>query len=79
MELLVANFDDAVTVDDLRMLFLTIGNVQGVEIFEVETRRHAVVQMHSRCAERAIIELDGEYWRGRRLVVIESPRPITSK
>lgn len=74
VELLVANFDDSITLADLTKLFRRFGEVRKIEMFNGRKQRYAVVEMHSRFADRAIADLDGNDWRGRRLVVTESPR-----
>jgi RNA recognition motif-containing protein len=72
--LFVANFPETVDSDDLENLFTPYGRVLSARVWwDLETgesRGFGFVEMQDENdADRAIDDLDGHWWRGRRLRV----------
>jgi RNA recognition motif-containing protein len=74
MVLFVANFDKQTDADDLRTLFSNYGTVVDVSIFRdrhtEESLGYAFVEIPDEWeAEKAISDLNGRWWNGRKLKV----------
>ena len=73
MKLFVSGFFELTTVSELAGLLEGCGEVTSVRLKKGEKRAYAIVEMFDDFgAERAIQELDGTEWKGRRLEVSES-------
>lgn len=74
----VGNIPYSATEDDLRNMFMTIGEVRTVKfINDHETGRfrgYGFVEMHSDSAEKAIEQFNGSSMGGRTLKVNEAKR-----
>ena len=72
MKLFVSGFFQLTKVSEVADLFEDCGQVNWVRLKKGEKRAYAVVEMPDFDAQRAIQELDGTEWKGRRLEVTES-------
>lgn len=73
MKLFVSGFFDLTTVSEVAGLLEGCGDVTSVRLKKGEKRAYAIVEMYDDFgAKRAIEELDGTEWKGRRLEVSES-------
>jgi RNA recognition motif-containing protein len=73
MKLFVSGFFDSARVSEVADLLEGCGKVTAVRLKKGEKRAYAIVEMSDEFgAERAIQELNGTEWNGRRLEVSES-------
>jgi RNA recognition motif-containing protein len=76
-ELCVANFPNTTPLWDLYTLFSAFGEVEDITIHLSRRtgRKWAVIEMGQEDeAQKALDQLDGHRWCGRRLRVSEAPR-----
>ena len=72
MKLFVIGFSQTTRLSELAEFFEDCGQVLEVKMRQGEKNKYALVTMYDGDGERTIERLNGQNWRGNRLVVEES-------
>ena len=72
MKLFVIGFSESTRLSELADMFEECGTVLEVKMRDGEKNKYAIVTMYDGDGERTIERLNGQNWRGHRLVVEES-------